>query len=55
MLLFGLHLLSKTWDPCNYFHFLADEEKIKGRAMELLLVLKDKECRVMKEKEKIMQ
>ncbi|GKV04567.1 hypothetical protein SLEP1_g16717 [Rubroshorea leprosula] len=40
----------KKKDPCNYFHFLAGEERIKGRAMELLLVLKNKECKVVKER-----
>ncbi|GKV16280.1 hypothetical protein SLEP1_g26947 [Rubroshorea leprosula] len=42
----------KKKNPCNYFHFLAGEEKIEGRAMELLLVLKDKECKVLKRKRK---
>ncbi|GKV02680.1 hypothetical protein SLEP1_g15078 [Rubroshorea leprosula] len=45
----------KKKDPYNYFHFLASEEKIEGRVMELLLVLKDKECKVVKEKEKIIK
>ncbi|GKV05416.1 hypothetical protein SLEP1_g17433 [Rubroshorea leprosula] len=45
----------KKKDACPYFHFMPGEQRMQGRALELILILKGRESKAVKEKDKLKQ